>query len=595
MGCGRRTVSTSAALAVLALFVACSRPEERGGAAAPAEAAADEAGPVRGDWLVQWLLADPESLNPVTSNDVASNDVLGPIMSSLTGTDPATLEPIPVIASLPVASDDHLTYTFTIREDATFSDGKPVTMEDVVFSFKVIKNPEVNAPFLRNYFNSVRDARARDAKTLEVECSEPYFRNDRILGGVSVLPKHFYDPDGDMDGITVRELADWDTIAPDHKERAIRFAKQFNRDFHRKVLGAGAYVLADPEHDIVTGERIMLRHRPDFWAPGDPLRGDGWVDRILYRVINNMDAALVSLKAGTLDFMTLTPLQHLKQTDTPGFAARYAKHIGFVPSYLYIGWNALRPQFAETAVRQALAHFVDRDRIIDKVLFGFAEKVNSPVYRFSPEYNTEIAGYPFDPAEGRRLLDQAGWRDTDGDGIRDKVIDGTRVPLRFELVSNSGNAIRKNIGLVVVDEFRRAGIDATFREVDWSILLQRLDQHDFDAVIMGWQFSPADPDLFQIWHSSQAIPGGSNFVSFKNAEADDILVAYRREFDKQKRIALYWRLQEIIHDEAPYAFLYMPKTIHAYSRRFRNVNWYPTGESFPLEWWVPLALQKYGH
>ena len=93
MGCGRRTVSTSAALAVLALFVACSRPEERGGAAAPAEAAADEAGPVRGDWLVQWLLADPESLNPVTSNDVASNDVLGPIMSSLTGTDPAAQLP----------------------------------------------------------------------------------------------------------------------------------------------------------------------------------------------------------------------------------------------------------------------------------------------------------------------------------------------------------------------------------------------------------------------------------------------------------------------------------------------------------------------
>jgi peptide/nickel transport system substrate-binding protein len=147
----------------------------------------------------------------------------------------------------------------------------------------------------------------------------------------------------------------------------------------------------------------------------------------------------------------------------------------------------------------------------------------------------------------------------------------------------------------VIDEMRRAGIDATFRELDWSILLQRLDQHDFDAVIMGWQFSPADPDLYQIWHSSQAIPGGSNYVSFKNAEADGILVAYRREFDKKKRIALYWRLQEIIHDEAPYAFLYMPKTIHAYSRRFRNVNWYPTGESFPLEWWVPTALQKYGH
>jgi ABC-type transport system substrate-binding protein len=136
-----------------------------------------------------------------------------------------------------------------------------------------------------------------------------------------------------------------------------------------------------------------------------------------------MDAALVSLKAGTLDFMTLTPLQHLKQTDTPGFAARYAKHIGFVPSYLYIGWNALRPQFAETAVRQALAHFVDRDRIIDKVLFGFAEKVNSPVYRFSPS-TTRRSGHRR-PRRGTPVFDEVGWR-TRTATASDKVIDGTR-------------------------------------------------------------------------------------------------------------------------------------------------------------------------
>ena len=591
-----RTISTATALVVLALSMACSRTEEGGGGSdAPATTLADEAGPVRGDWLVRWELADPESLNPVTSNDVGSAETLTPIMSSLNGLDPETLEPIAVIGDVPTVSPDHLTYTFTIRDDATFSDGSPVTIEDVLFSFKVIKNPEVNAAAMRNYFLSVRDARARDARTLQVDCVEPYFRNDRILGGVAVLPRRFYDPNGDLDGITVGDLSAWESIAPEKKERAIRFANQFNRDFHRKVLGAGAYVLADPERDIVTGERIVLRHRSDFWAPGDSRRGDGWVDRIVFRIINNQDAALVSLKAGTLDFMRLTPLQYLKQTNTPGFESRYAKHVGFVPRYEYIGWNQLRPMFAEKAVRQALAHFIDRDHIIQSVLFGLAEKIDSPVYKFSPEYNVDIKGYPFDPAEGRRLLDEAGWKDSDGDGVRDKVIDGKRVPLRFELISNSANPLRKNVGLVVTEELRRAGVDASFREVDWSILLERLDKHDFDACIMGWQFSPADPDLFQIWHSSQTVLGGSNYVSFKNAEADRILVAYRREFDKGKRIELYNRLQEIIHDEAPYAFLYMPKSIDAYSRRFRGVHWYPTGQTDTLEWWVPLPLQKYGH
>jgi peptide/nickel transport system substrate-binding protein len=353
-------------------------------------------------------------------------------------------------------------------------------------------------------------------------------------------------------------------------------------------------VLADPGRDLVTGERVVLRHRNGFWAAGDPLRGDGWVDRVFFRVINNPDAALVALKAGTLDFMGLTPLQHIKQTDTPGFRARFEKKIAFTPSYTYIGWNQLRPVFRETAVRQALSHLVDRDRIIQRVLFGYGEKIDSPVYRFSPEYNLELKGYAFDPELGGRMLDAAGWTDHDGDGIRDKAIDGRPTALRFELISNSGNAARRNIGLIVIDEMRRAGIDATFREVDWSILLDRIHRFDYDAVILGWQFSPNDPDLYQLWHSSQAVPGGSNHVSFKIAEADRILVDYRREFDKERRIALYRRLQEIILAEAAYTFLYMPKGISAVDRRFRDATWYPTGQPLVNEWWVPTAAQKYG-
>jgi peptide/nickel transport system substrate-binding protein len=568
-----------------------SSPAQDGAESRPA----DTGPPVRGDWLIVWLLSDAESLNPLTSNDATASEVLSFVMSSLTATDPKTFAQIPVLAAdLPVVSADHLTYTFKLRKGATFSDGTPVTVDDVLFSVKAIKNPEVKAPFLRNYYTSLVDARATDDSTIEFRCSEPYFRNDVVLGGISVLPRRFYDPQGELDGVSVADLATWDTIAPEKKERAVRFAQSFNADFHRRVLGAGAYVLADPARDLVTGERVVLRHRDGFWAPGDPLRGDGWVDRVFFRVINNPDAALVALKAGTLDFMGLTPLQHLKQTGTPGFRQRFKKEIAFTPSYVYIGWNALRPVFRDKRVRQALSRLVDRDRIIERVLFGYGEKIDSPVYRFSPEYNTDLKGYAFDPDRAKRELDEAGWIDHDGDGIRDKVVDGAPTPLRFEIISNSGNAARRNIGLIVVDQFRRAGIDATFREVDWSILLDRIERFDYDAVILGWQFSPNDPDLYQLWHSSQAVPGGSNHVSFKNAEGDRILVEYRREFDKQKRIELYRRLQGIILDEAPYTFLYMPKAISTVDRRFEDTIWYPTGQPNVNEWWVPLAQQKYG-
>ena len=197
--------------------------------------------PVRGDWL---LLSDAESLNPLTSNDATASEVLSFVMSSLTATHPKTFAQIPVLAAeLPTVSADHLTYTFKLRKDATFSDGTSVTVDDVLFSVKAIKNPEVKAPFLRNYYTSLVDARAIDDSTIEFRCSEPYFRNDVVLGGISVLPKHFYDPRGELDDISVADLAGWDAIAPEKKEKAVRFAQSFNADFHRRVLGAGAYVL----------------------------------------------------------------------------------------------------------------------------------------------------------------------------------------------------------------------------------------------------------------------------------------------------------------------------------------------------------------
>lgn len=592
-----RTVLLTLCLATGLLMACASPPKEVAGDPDQTETnpPSVEGPPVRGDWLVTWLLSDAESLNPLTSNDATADQVLGFIMAPLTATHPLTFAQVPVLAAeLPKVSSDHLTYVFRLRKDATFSDGSPVTVDDVLFSVKAIKDPEVKAPFLRNYYTSLVDARALDAWTVEFHCSEPYFRNDIVLGGISVLPKRYYDPAGDLDAVSVADLAAWEKIEPARKERAVRFAQAFNANFHRRALGAGAFVLADPERDLITGERVILRHRSAFWAPGDSLSGDGWVDRMFFRVINNPDAALVALKAGTLDFMSLRPLQHLRQTDTPGFRKRFRKKIGFVPVYMYIGWNEIRPVFREKTVRQALSHLVDRDRIIQRVLFGYGEKIDSPVYRFSPEYNTDLKSYSFDPDLAKRTLDAAGWIDHDGDGIRDKMIDGKAVPLRYEIISNSGNVERRNIGLIVIDEMRRAGIDATFREVDWSILLDRIERFDYDAVILGWQFSANDPDLYQVWHSSQAVPGGSNHVSFKNAEADRILVEYRREFDKQRRIELYRKLQEIILDEAPYTFLYMPKAIAAVDRRFQNTVWYPTGHADVREWWVPVADQKYG-
>ncbi len=149
------------------------------------------------------------------------------------------------------------------------------------------------------------------------------------------------------------------------------------------------------------------------------------------------------------------------------------------------------------------------------------------------------------------------------------------------------------MGLVVIDEMKRAGIDASFRGVDWSIMLGQVKRFDYDAVILGWGMGLSPPDPYQLWHSSQAVEGGSNHVYFKNEEVDEILEAYRVEFDYAKRKVLIDRFQEIISAEQPYTFLFMQRAITAWDRRFHGVTWYPTGSTDMNEWWVPLAGQRY--
>ncbi|MFQ5697541.1 MAG: peptide-binding protein [Myxococcota bacterium] len=585
------------ALAIL-LALGCQRADApTAGPETPVDSEEPAAtGPVRGDWLVLALLSDPENLNPVTSNDAAASSILSWIFPGLLRRDNQTLAQRPQLAlDLPEISEDKLHYTFRLRRDVTFADAHPMTARDAVFAIKVIKNPRVAAPHARNYFLSVRDAVAVDDFTLRVDLREPYFLNDIVLGGISPLPRHYYDPEGLLEGIRVADLDDFDSLAPEARARAERFATAFNRNFQRNPMGPGAFEIRDPERDVVTGERIVLRRRSDFWAPNDPHYGDAWVDRVVYRIINDREAMLVAFKGGNLDVVGLTPLQYTRpDTRTPSFERRFGKKVHVSPGYTYIGWNEKRPLFQDVRVRRALGYFVDKKSIVKNVLFGLGVPVESPIFMGRPEYKRDLPPYPYDPERGKQLLAEAGWRDSDGDRILDKVLNGKRVPLRFEIISNSGNAERKAVGLAVISDMKRAGIDASFREIDWSIMLGKVRNFDYDAVILGWAMSVDPPDSYQVWHSSQAVPGGSNFVAFRNAEVDRILTAYRTEFDPEKRKQLYDRFQRIIWDEQPYTFLYMQKAITAWDRRFHGVHWYPFGGTDLHEWWVPTAQQKYG-
>lgn len=556
---------------------------------AGAERAYDEqtAGPVIGDWLLVHMLSDPEQLNPLTSNDAGASSILGYIFQGLLTRDPRTLELKPLLAeSRPVISKDKLTYTFKIRRDATFQDGHPLTGEDVLFSIKALKCPLVNAPFIRVYYASVVDAQLVDDYTIRFITKEPYFLNEDVLGGIDVLPRHFYDPENLLKDVTVRELSRGDSRLPDNVRR---FANNFNKNYNRNPMGSGPYKFQSWK----TGQEVILVRDQTYWGKGKPGIDQPYLDVYRYRVINNLDAALVRLKSGGLDTMNLQPLQHLRQTKSKRFRKNYQKLLYFSPGFTYIGWNNAHPIFRDKRVRKAMTYLTNRKQLVKTILFGFGQVIDSPIYRFRPEYDETLASYPYDPEKALGLLREAGWKDTDGDGVLDKVIDGKSTPFRFEIKFNSGNTIRKSVVLTLQDELKRHGISVTVRQLDWTIFLDDVRNHKFDAMVLGWAMSVRDPDSFQVWHSSQAENKGSNMISYKNARVDKILEEYRREFDPKKRIELYREFQRILHDEQPYTFLFMGKSISAVHRRLRGVEVLPIGGLRPLEWWVPRSSQKY--
>jgi peptide/nickel transport system substrate-binding protein len=576
-------------LAVLLVTGCGDKSEVKVADVEPAASTKDAGKPVTGDWLLYNLGAEPEQLNPFTSSDGSARDVIDDhIFQSLLTRDRKTLELRPYLAEeRPTISADHLTYTFKLRRDVRFQDGSPMTGEDVLFSVKTIKCPLVNAPHLRVYFNALVAAELVDPYTIKMSMKEPYFLNESVLGGnIYVIPRHHYDPENLLGKINLRDLLqDPGKLPADVK----RFAENFNKNYNRKPLGTGPYKF----NYWKTGREIELLRDPKYWGRDKPGIEQVYLDRIKFRIINNDDAALVTLKSGGLDYIErLNPVQGVRGTNSERFKREFRKLEYYTPYFAYIGWNNNHPIFSDKRVRQAMTYFTDRKQIVKTILFGYGEVVDSPIYLFRPEYNKSLFNYPYDPNKAMELLKQAGWQDSDGDGILDKTIDGKKVSFRFEFKVPASSSTGKSVLLVLQEELKRHGIAASVRELDWPIFLGDVRNHKFDVVTMAWGMNASEPDDYQVWHSSQAVKNGSNHISYKNPRVDKILEDYRGEFDAKKRIELYQEYQRILNDEQPYTFLYARKYVSAIHRRFENVEAYAEGLK-PDLWWVAAGRQKY--
>jgi peptide/nickel transport system substrate-binding protein len=545
--------------------------------------------PAPGDWAVVHSLSDPDFLNPIISRGADASEIEGHVFEALMDMEPDSLKLIPYIAAEhPVISVDKKEYTYKLRHDVTFSDGRPLTGADVLFTMKIIKNRFVDCAPLAGYYSSIQNVVLTDSFTVTFKCEQPYFKNDEMIGGLSVFPKHYYDPAGLTDSFTLADLADTNKCK---KIAAIqRFGEEFNKsERNRAPVGSGPYVFEKWE----SNQQIVLKRNESWWKKSD-VRSPNYVDKIVFRVANDMDAALVALKNGNFDVLFLKPNQYVNQTATPKFNAMFRKNTNVTPGYTYIGWNQARPFFQDKKVRWALSHLTDVDKIIKVVNLGFAVRTTGPVFYKRPEYDATLAPVPYDPAKAQALLDEAGWKDTDGDGVREKTINGKPVEFEFTFLINSGNDLRKQTGLILCEELKKYGIKAGMQELEWSVFLQNIQTHQYDATILGWAMSTLKDDPYQIWHSSQIADKGSNSIGYRSAQVDKIIEEIRSNFDEARYTALMSQFQKIIYDDQPYTFLYSGQALPAIHKRFRQVKLYPYRPGYNLhEWGVGKSLQKY--
>jgi len=509
--------------------------------------------PVSGDWLLRRLQAEPATLNPVTATDEYSQIIDMLMMDSLLDMDLASQELIPLLAQKWEVSEDKLTFTFHLRKDALWHDGKPFTADDVIYSFQKIMDPKVDAAPLRVYYIDCVEAKKIDDYTLRFRWKQPYFKALESLGSMPIVPRHILDDGTD-----------------------------FNKHpYGRAPIGTGPYRFVKWE----TGKRIELTRNDKYF--GKP----AYFDRVIFKIITDNNVALQVFNQGELDFLErLSPTQWVKQTNYPGFLQRANKIYYDYPQFSYIGWNMRRPPFDDRKVRAAMTLLLNREAILKNIYFCLGKVVSGPLYINTPYYDPSIKPLPYDPEEAKKLLDQAGWSDHNGDGVRDK----NGKDFRFEFLISAGSGNAEKIATIYKEDLEKAGIIMEIRQLEWAVFLQNIQDWSFDACTLGWALE-ANPDEYQIWHSSLAdVKGSSNHVGYKNPEVDRLIEEARREFDKQKRIAINRRIHRIIAEDQPYTFLFCPKELSALAKRITNVASYPIRPIFKYtEWYVPLELQKY--
>ena len=547
-----RSVSTKLIITVVLLaLTACSNEQTTNNSqTTPTKAETTSDQPAHGGRLIDASIGDATNLIPMIASDASSHEIAGQLYLSLLKYD-KNLNLVGQLAESWQISEDKLSIIFKLKPNLKWSDGKPLTTDDLVFTLHLIQDDKTQSPYKSDYMKVV-SAKALDKRTFEVRYKEVFSPALATWASLAILPKHVFE------GVNIM-----DTDLSRHPKASI-----------------GPYFLKDWQ----TQQSITMTANPNYFD------GDVWIDERITRIIPDPATQFLELSAGKIDMANLTPTQYTRLFDNNQRLKheynRY-KYLGF--SYTYLGFNLTRKPFDDVRVRQALAYAIDRQELVDGVLLGLGEVLATPYKPGTRWVNQNIKPRPFSLEKAQNLLTQAGWIKADGQSFVSK--DGK--PLSFTILTNNGNKKRADTATIIQQRLKSIGIQVNIRLVEWSAFIENfINKRDFDAVILGWSLSP-DPDQFNIWHSSQTGERQFNFLSYSNPKVDKALEQARLTFDLDKQKQWYDIMQQEIHQDVPVVFLYAGYSLPAIHKRIKGIEVAPAGIGHNSEfWYIPKALQK---
>jgi ABC-type transport system substrate-binding protein len=426
-------------------------------------------------------------------------------------------------AELLPATEHNPIIEFNLRKNVAFHDGHIFDARDVKFTYDAIMNPKNLSPRVSDY-EPVKEVQVVDPLHVRIVYKRLY---SPAIGtwGMGILPEHLLN----AEALRKEALG----LGKDPETFSMRQSA-----FNRHPIGCGPFVFREWKSD----QFIILDRFERYWE------GPPNYKKYALRVIPDLLTQEMEFYAGTIDSYGVQPHQVKRLKDDP----RFQSFSGLSFGYTYIGYNMRRPPFDDLRVRRALSMAIDVNKIIKFVLYNQGERITGPFVEQTDYYDHNIKPVPYDPQGALKLLAEAGWK-PNAEGWLER--NGQR--LQFTLITNSGNDIRKAILAIAQDAWKQIGIDVRTDLLEWSVFIQeRVNKLDFDALVLGWSMG-IEPDLYQIWHSSQTGPHQLNFVGFKNQAADALIIKIRQEYNHAKQVQYCHQLHKIIAYEQPYTFLYV--------------------------------------